>query len=752
LLALIGWTNLIFHTAILSPDDLRILAGDQPALAAIRGTLLETPRLKLIEHGDEETEHSLTRVSVTELRLNGDWQPAFGEIMVSTPAAPPNNFFAGQKVELSGVIAHPPAPLAEGLFDYRDYLQTRGIYYELKVASTNDWHLSAPALTTPPLSDRFLNWSRHVIALGLPGEDEPLRLLWAMTLGWRTALTGDISQPFLEAGTMHMFAIDGLRIALLSGMLVTLLRVLQASRAWSGAITIPLIWFYTAATGWETSAIRASLMMTIVIGGWALKRPADLLNSLALAAFVILLWEPRQMFEASFQLSFFVMLVIALMLPPLNDFLDRWLRQDPLLPNELLPGWQKKFLWLARRFGSYCVLSLAAWIGSLPLSIKYFHLFSPVSVPANLIAVPLGTAALMANLGTLVTGTWFPWATGLFNHAAWFFMNAMTWVSVESAKLPAARFYVPEISWYTIGLYYTAVIVIFSGWLKNRWRKISAAIVLLLIAAFYLACWLGTRADTEVTVLPLNGGHAVYVDAADRSNDLLVDCGNDQAVEFTVKDFLQSRGVNRLPRLALTTGEVRNIGGTSNLDQFIGVGELWTSPAKFRSSLYHEIVARFDQPPARHHIVAAGDHIGHWTVLYPAATNNFPRADDNALVLLGNLQSAKILLLSDLSRTGQDVLLAHPDNLQADIVVAGLPSEGEPLCDALIDAIRPRVIVIVDSAFPAQRRANRKLRERLEKKNIPVIYTREVGAVTITVRPGGWGLHTAEKRLLSSAK
>jgi hypothetical protein len=55
------------------------------------------------------------------------------------------------------------------------------------------------------LTDRFLNWSKQTLALGLPVEDEPLRLLWAMTLGWRTAFTGDISEPFLRAGTMHLF-------------------------------------------------------------------------------------------------------------------------------------------------------------------------------------------------------------------------------------------------------------------------------------------------------------------------------------------------------------------------------------------------------------------------------------------------------------------------------------------------------------------------------------------------------------------
>ncbi len=257
---------------------------------------------------------------MTALRRGDNWQPATGEIIVTTPDP------------LAGTILLPASrwkfPASSpgrrrrwptDLFDYRDYLQTRGIYYQLKTESTNDWQLREPISSQPPLTDRFLSWAKKTLALGLPAEDEPLRLLWAMTLGWRTAFTGDISEPFLRAGTMHLFAIDGLRIALMSGMIVTLLRVLRLSRGWCGLLAIPTIWFYTAATGWEPSAIRASVMMTVVLGGWALKRPGDTVNSLAAAAFIILLWEPRQLFEASFQLSFFVVLVIALMLPPLEQ-------------------------------------------------------------------------------------------------------------------------------------------------------------------------------------------------------------------------------------------------------------------------------------------------------------------------------------------------------------------------------------------------------------------------------------------------
>jgi ComEC/Rec2-related protein len=745
LLVLVGWTNLVIHTAIISPADLRRLAGDQAEIATVRGTLVRTPQIKIAERNGGEVEHSLARVQVNEIRTGEDWQPADGEIMVSTPGMPSTNFFAGQRVEISGVIDRPAVPLAEGLFDFRDYLRERGIYYELKTTSTGDWKLDEPVMAGPPLTDRFLNWSQHVLALGQP-EDETLRLLWAMTLGWHTAFTGDISDPFLRAGTMHLFAIDGLRIALISGMLVTLLRMLRVSRAWCGVVAIPAIWFYTAATGWEPSAVRASVMMTIVLGGWALKRPSDLLNSLGGAGFLILLWDPRQFFEASFQLSFFVMLSIGLLLPKLNNLSDKLLSYDPFLPPELVSKPRRALTWMLRLLARYFSLSLAAWAGSIPLSAFYFHLLSPISPLANLVAVPLGTFALMANLGALICGTWFSWATEIFNNAAWFFMAAMTQVSEWFTRIPGSYFYVPAPSWAWIGVYYGVLVFALSGWMKKTPGKIVLAIGLALIAAIGFWQWKQTRSETDLTVLPLNGGHAIFVDAAGRKNDWLIDCGNQEAVEFTLKPFLRAQGVNKIARLTLTEGDAKNCGGAQLLDEDFGVGELWTSAARFRSAVYNQSVALFEQSPSRHKLFNLGDPAGKWQALWPPATNDFSRADDNALVLLGNVSGTKILLLSDLSRIGQSALLSSTNDLHADIIVAGLANDGETVSEAMVGAVQPRVIVIADSEYPPMRRASRKVKEGLEQMGVPVIYTRDSGAVTITVGKAGWKLQAMDGR------
>src|SRR6185436_20764222 len=137
---------------------------------------------------------------------------------------------------------------------------------QLRVASTNDWTLARDFAqpSRPPLSDRFSKWAMATLARGLP-EDESLRLLWAMTLGWKTALTGEVSEPFMRSGTMHIFAISGLHIALIAGLLVALFRVFQVPRSICGAFVIPLIWIYTGFTGWQASAIRSTIMSSVIV-------------------------------------------------------------------------------------------------------------------------------------------------------------------------------------------------------------------------------------------------------------------------------------------------------------------------------------------------------------------------------------------------------------------------------------------------------------------------------------------------------
>ena len=246
LIVVTGWTNLTTRTAVISPDDLRHTLGDAPQIVSVRGTLTETPSQRVLVRGEEENWRTLARVKVTNLRRHDSWQPALGPIAVTMPGILPESFFAGQTVEITGVVSPPPLPLAEGLFDFRTYLRRQGIYFQLQTESSNDWQIVEPVQTVMPVADRFRKWARHALAIGIPVEDESLNLERALTLGEKTVLTEEVSEPFIRAATYHIFAVDGLRMAIIFGIFFTLFRALGLPRVGCGLVLLPLIWFYTA--------------------------------------------------------------------------------------------------------------------------------------------------------------------------------------------------------------------------------------------------------------------------------------------------------------------------------------------------------------------------------------------------------------------------------------------------------------------------------------------------------------------------
>jgi competence protein ComEC len=748
LFVFIAWINFTWHTAIISPTDLRAVLTNEPQLATVRGTLAETPTERVYLTDEGESLRTTARLNVTATLGApasrwpvGTWQPASGQITIITPGELPEKFCDRQQVQIYGVIGPPPLPIAEGLFDHRTYLRRQEIYFQLKAQSSNDWQCIGSQVS-PPFRDRFTRWAKAALTIGRTNLDTPLRLEQALTLGDKTYLTDDITEPFMQAATFHIFAVDGLRMAILFGIFFRALRWLRVPRVISGLILIPLLWWYVDLTGWPASAIRAAVMLTIVIGGWMLKRPIEVLNSLCAAALIILLWQPQQLFQAGFQLSFFVVLCIFLLMPKFDELVQRLLRTDPMLPEKLRPQWQVTLLQPVRYILDLFFSSLAAWLGSIPLAAYYFHMLTPVSTPANVIAVPLCGLVLICNSISLLLAAWLPVGAGFFNLLGWHLMHWIHVTSIWFANWPHAFYYVPAPNLFTILLYYAIFIALATGWLlKPEWRK-SKFTALILLSGIWTAQFLHYHSQTHLTVLPLNGGSALYFDAPGSKDDLLVDCGSEDSVKFVMKPYLRGQGVNSLSAAALTVGGIQQVGGFPKLQTLMPVKKVITSSVQFRSPAYREIIQSLEATPNRRQIVSSGDQIENWTVLYPTATNHYPRADDNALVIRGDFHGTQILLLSTLGKPGQDALLEHHADLHADIVIAGLPGQTEPLTDALLEAIHPALIIISDSQSPAPRRANRTLRDRLDKQGIPILYTSDLGAVKISLQKSHWKAET----------
>ena len=154
--------------------------------------------------------------------------------------------------------------------------------------------------------------------------------------------------------------------------------------------------------------------------------------------------------------------------------------------------------------------SLAAWLGSIPLVAYYFHIFTPISTIANVVAVPLCVLVLASNLISLSLAAWFPLGAELFNHIGWHLMN---WIDVTSrwfASWPHAYAYVPMPNLFTIIVYYAVLLAVLTGWLfksnRRAWKLVSTSV--LMVA--WCGQWLYQRSATHITVLPLGSGNVYF--------------------------------------------------------------------------------------------------------------------------------------------------------------------------------------------------------------------------------------------------
>lgn len=732
LLLAAGATNLALWQQIISPHDLRLLTPAEPILITLRGEV-ERVDIRASIAGEDEYLRASARLKVRAILTTGaDWQPAHGWVLASSRMATMPPVRAGEIVEITGLLKPPPDAFARGMFDYRAHLARRAIHRQLEFEGERDVRLLVPS--SPTWAARFQAWGMEALGHGFEPDDPAVGLLWALCVGWLVPLTDEVSEPFMRSGTMHLFAISGQHIALLAGILVALLRLVRVPRRAVGCLVIPILWFYTAATGWQPSAIRSTIMMSVVIGGWTLERPVDLLNSLAAAAWLILLWDPQQLFQAGFQLSFAVVASIGLLLPPIEQWRQRLLRTDPLLPPELRPVWQRRLDAPVRFVTISFAVSLAAWLGSLPLIMTYFHLLTPVGLLANIVVVQFGSLALAAAVGSLLCWPFAPLLTELFNHAAWFFAHLMAGSSNWFSELPGAWCHVKAPPVLASLAYYLALWLVASGRLRSSWRwAVPALLGLVLTMA---GAWHFEHRGARLTVLPLSGGHAVYLEEP-AGGKWLIDCGDDVNWRFRTRPFLQAQGVNRLDHFILTHGDVRHMGAATNVLTEFAPRRIMLNPVAQRSPPYRQFERALAErawappPPGSDGSGAGG------LPLHPRAGDEFARADDSSLVLLLQVGNSTVLHLPDLGVDGWGRLQARFPDLRADLLILSLPVEKEGYLEQIEATARHRRLIIVDSDYPFNERMDEIVKSRLRSMAAETRFTTEEGAVEVRFRDNG---------------
>ena len=736
-LVLVGGLRITVETQVLSPNDLRLMTPEEAVIVSVRGRIVSPPELRRV--GSEERMH--LQLELSSIRLDEAWQSASGKILITSVGELASTYSSGKTIEVDGVLSQPPSAVSPDFYDRRQHLARRGIYRELQTDDFSQWAVT-PETVSLTWSERFRKWGCFTLGLGLPKGDPALELMWAMSLGWRVGLTGEAAEPFMQSGTMHLFAISGLHVALVTGILMALLRVIRLNRRWASVLAIPLLWFYAGATGWQPSAVRATLMVSVLLSSWVFKRPVNVLNSLGLAALLILLWDPHQLFRASFQLSFAVVFSLALIVPPVAEWLQSGVRSDDYLPQSLWPLWRRWFYkpscWLAGVFA----VSFGAWLASVPMIAHHFNLFNPVALIINVPVVMCGMAALSSCMGSLFFGLWTEPVAVIFNHSAWFFMKAMMNLSQWSASLPGAWQYVrsPEL-WMLFG-WYSLLVGIGTRWLFKPSVRGWGIFGLGVFAIALIWSWKADQSEIRMTFL--SGGPVIHVEDG---NEMLIDCGDERFVEFVIPRQRRVRGMDSKAECVVTHSVKHHAGGLKSLAKMYQLKKVYISQAKSTSPVYRDIAGLASKVSIQE--VVAGEKIGPWKVLHPANGEDFSRSSDDVLVLKGEFASVRILLLSDLGNNGRQALVRREAELESDILVLSIPDRSLPVDPAFLRLILPKVIVVQDCEFPVTERAPKQWLKSLRETGVPVFSVRETGGLRLTIRSTDWRLENADGALFS---
>jgi competence protein ComEC len=677
-----------FRTTNTEGEWIAAQLGNRARTVTVTGSVITEPKvapsgfatfllkLESIEfEGRKEPTHAVWQVRWKGAPRFGDEFRFFG---TAEPIAPPRN---------------------PGEFDMRSYLARRDVRRLFFARYPENGTLIRHGGGNPILrwAQNSRAWMQDALCRGLENAPEVQNFLSGIVLGLRYQAPEDIEEPFQQTGTVHLFSVSGLHVAIVAALLWVVAAVAQLPRKWAAAIIIPLLFFYAAVTGLHVASMRAAVMAAIVVGGLLVERTVFVTNSLAAAAFFLFCWNTNELFSTGFQLSFAVVGAIVLLADPLFRFFQRWGGVDPFLPESLVRGPRR---WLHSGYKWLCggaSVSLAAWIGSLPLILWYFHLVTPISLFANLVVVPIAFFVLAIALLSLLSTPLLPWLAVVFNNANWALATLVLATVHVFAQVPGGHFYVGEP---------------------------------------------GKRLTAKITVLDVGAGAAIHLRTG-RSN-WLFDCGSQRSYERVVREYLHWAGVNRLSGLFLSHGDSLHIGGAMELlDDFRRV-QVMDNPAPDRSSLHRRLQRLFQQRGIKPDNLAAGDSFrlsnevtAH--VLFPPRNFISPTSNDQAYVVqLIVAPATSILFMSDSGIKTEQALLASRSNLQSDIIIKGQHHSAESASEAFLDATRSRLIIATSRDFPHYERLSEQSVEALRNRGIKLFRQDETGAITLRFKHDEW--------------
>jgi competence protein ComEC len=608
-------------------------------------------------------------------------------------------FRTGDRVRLLTELRRPDPPGNPGGFDYPAFLRRQGITHIGAVKSPLALEIEARGLGFPgasAISSLRAALERQIRKFfseeGVPTQRGAL--LAAMLIGNREMISPDTERLLRRCGLLHIVAISGYHVWVLTLICFLLLRVAGVPDRWASLATIIIIACYWTVSGGRSSAGRACLVGIIFLLGRVFYKRPNTINSLAFAAFVLLVAVPTELYAAGFQLTFAAAFCIALLYGPLVRLLRRLGRIAPV------PA-----------------VSLAAQMGVLPLTAFYFKTITLHSFITTTLLVP--AVSLIIILGFL-----FLMIAAVFPPAA----QAAAWVisTILEMTLNAARLFdvilpfwirIPPPHLWLVAVYFAALALWLTAErtkLKDRLPAMPYGLQALLpvIPVLAAAALLVTnpfvspsKGESRFHAIDVGQGESLLLELPEGSA-ILIDGGGIPESEFDVgenivSEYLWSRGYRKLEAVVSTHAHTDHLEGLRSVVENFQVGELWIGDAEQESKELDELLGVAESRGITVKRFRRGDRAtmgsSSWSFLNPPdppyeGKNALNR---NSLVARVEIGDRSLLLTADIDAlTATDLVELYGTMLRSDVLKVPHHGGRDSLTREFLTAVAPQVAVI----------------------------------------------------------
>lgn len=407
-----GGLNLESHQPDYAKDHL--LNDTVPAVSYI-AKIVEPP---LAKEKTVRLELSLIATRDSNNRLT----PCSGKILAyinRTPESPIPVY--GQHVEFRKQPELVPPPVNPNQFDYRSYLNRKGIYHQVFL-KPSDWMAGKMGSVNPLFSLAY--HLRDYLLQALQAnhlEGDTYGVAAAILLGYDEKLPLYLRKGYTAAGAMHILCVSGLHVGIVFLFFDFLLGFMNRKKGLRNLKTIILllmIWFYALLTGLSPSVQRAAIMLSFILFAKFFNKKGAVLNSIAASAFLLLILNPSVLYHLGFQLSYLAVLGIVLFQRPIYSMLyvkNKWLDK----------AWE------------ITSVSLAAQLATTPLVLHYFNQFPTYFMVSNLILVPFSFIVIVAGMVFLFV-SFIPFLASIMGWITSGLVFAMNTLIVSIERWPSA--------------------------------------------------------------------------------------------------------------------------------------------------------------------------------------------------------------------------------------------------------------------------------------------------------------------------